>query len=153
MPTTPTGGAPARPAALAEPAAASRRTAVRPRDPRSERLRANLRQLLAEHDVSVAELGRRLGGNSANAFYNFLNGWSADLSHRTLARLCDAFPGITLDALTGRRSGTASTAAPAALPSADPADRRAAVRAALRDLRCALDRLDTALRGGDAAGG
>ena len=72
-------------------------------DQRAERLRANLRRLVEDHHLTLAALARRIGRSNGNLFYNFLAGRSHDLSHATLTRICDAFPGTTLDDLTGRR--------------------------------------------------
>ena len=50
---------------------------------------------------------------NANAFYNFLHGRSSELSVATLLRVCDAFPGTTLDQLVGRKRPESEIPAPA----------------------------------------
>lgn len=103
--TTPHGRrrkrAPATPLANGEAMAAD--TAPSPPDPQVARLCANICRLAADHDLSLAELGRRLGMRTGNSFYNLMNGWSGGLSVPTLMKLADLF-GVSLDALTGRRA-------------------------------------------------
>ncbi len=69
---------------------------------RAEQKRAALRAFVDEHGITIGELARRAGLTNANAFYNFLHGRSQGLSTATLLRICDNFPGTTLDHLLGR---------------------------------------------------
>ena len=74
---------------------------------RVERMKTSLRQLAEAHGLNIVDLARRAGLNNPNSLYNMLNGWSDDLSVRTMLKLCDAFPGLTLDQLAGRTAGPA----------------------------------------------
>ena len=65
-------------------------------------LRENIERLLRENRLKPAQLARKLGLANGNLFYNFRNGHSESLSADTLVRICDAFPGLTIDELVGR---------------------------------------------------
>jgi len=68
----------------------------------ADKHRAAIRKFATEKGLTIAQLGKRIGLNTGNAFYNFLRGRSSALSVNTLIRICDCFPGTTLDQLTGR---------------------------------------------------
>lgn len=71
---------------------------------RAEVLRENLLRILAEHDLTFAQLARLCGMSNANAFYNLIHGRSAALSQQTLEQICNAIPGLTMDELVGRQA-------------------------------------------------
>lgn len=157
MPTTPTPGRRAQDTPRRRHAALPDTAAERPRGSPEEtarvaRLRANLRRLAADNQLNLRQLGERIGSKHGTLFYNFLNGQSHDLSHRTLARICDAFPGLTIDELTGRRAASPVAATPAsAVPPRDAtgaaaAAHCAALRRSLRQLRAAVDQVERAGR-------
>jgi hypothetical protein len=85
-------------------------TARAVRERQAETLRSSLRTLADSNGLTLAGLARRLGLKNANLLYNLLNGHSSSLSQDTLARLCAAFPGITLEALIGGRAGPGTPA-------------------------------------------
>jgi transcriptional regulator with XRE-family HTH domain len=87
-------------------------TARAVRERQAETLRSSLRTLADSNGLTLAGLARRLGLKNANLLYNLLNGHSSSLSQETLARLCAAFPGTTLEALIGGQAvpGTPATA-------------------------------------------
>ncbi len=120
-------------------AAARRSTGTPAPDPQIARLARNIRRLAAEHDLTLAALGRRIGMRNGNALYNLMNGWSGTLSLPTLLRLCDVF-GVTLDALTGRHP------APPPVPAARIAAAVAEAEAALATARAAIDTAGRALQ-------
>ncbi len=113
VPARPRGGHRAAWAQDADAAAAASDHMAALKHARAEHLRDNLRKLTLEHNVSFAELARRIGRSNGNCFYNLMHRRSNDLSHATLRRVCDAF-GITLDELTGRRADYVMPAPPAA---------------------------------------
>lgn len=112
---------------------------------RTERLRASIRRLAAEHGLNLAELARRTGYRNANRFYNLLNGRSHSLSARTLMRLCDTF-GLALDVLIGRQPDEALPGGPAAQTAGvwHAQEIAAALNEAQRALQTAREALDAA---------
>ena len=67
-----------------------------------ERLRAAFRTFMSDHNASPAEIARNAGFPTPNAIYNFLNGHTRSLSRGTLEAIADAYPGVTVDRLSGR---------------------------------------------------
>jgi len=78
---------------------------------RIARMKVCLRELADANGLSMAELAVRAGLPNASSLYTMLNGWSGELSLRTMVQICDAFPGMTLDQLAGRQTGPVAAAA------------------------------------------
>jgi transcriptional regulator with XRE-family HTH domain len=94
---------PAQEQAGAPPARPPTALAVRGRQ--AETLRSNIRTLAAQNGLTLAGLARRLGLRNANpALQSPERAHTHGLSQETLARLCAAFPGVTLEALIGGRA-------------------------------------------------
>jgi len=68
---------------------------------RANRWRDALRQLLDHHQVSPAELARRINAPNPNFLYNFFNSRSHSLAQDTLERICRALPGTEISDLFG----------------------------------------------------
>ena len=68
---------------------------------RARQRRVALRQFMDRHCLRRAELARRAGLSNGNAITNFLNGRTESLAVRTLEKIARAFPGTTLEELTG----------------------------------------------------
>jgi hypothetical protein len=79
--------------------------------PQAQIRRYALQRFLAERQINAAELARRIGMPTANAFYNHLAGRSGSLSHDVIERILHAFPDATLADITGIR-GARSAAVP-----------------------------------------
>lgn len=68
-----------------------------PRSPEAEARRRAFQRILDERNITPAELARRAGLKNANLIYNFLNGRAASMSMRTIQRIINALPGLTLN--------------------------------------------------------
>ena len=68
---------------------------------RADQWRDALRRLLVQHQLSPAELARRIEAPNPNFLYNFLNSRSHSLAQDTLERICRALPGTEISDLFG----------------------------------------------------
>lgn len=67
-----------------------------------QRRRRALQEFLRARDMRLADLARSLGLTTANAFYNFTNGYSDALSLPMIERILDVHPDGSFEELTGR---------------------------------------------------
>src|SRR4051812_19045395 len=65
------------------------------------RQRHALRQVIDQLDFTAAEWARKAGLPNANSIYNFLAGASRSLHPRTIEKLAEALPGMTVGQLLG----------------------------------------------------
>lgn len=70
-------------------------------DSRAEARRSALKKIMAEKDVTAAEVARMAELPTANAIYNFLSGRSKSLSADTYEKIAKAIPGVSVSELTG----------------------------------------------------